>query len=104
MRIDRRVSPNQTALWTLYELHNGAGQRPAVVRLACYYGRSTEVNGGHPGHSSVQVRALDNDHSPFFQAGHTVRFPSPAQDPRRPRGVLPASGNTPPVSTTLVGH
>jgi hypothetical protein len=36
-RIDRRVSP----IWTTYELHNGAGQRPAVVQLACYYGRST---------------------------------------------------------------
>jgi hypothetical protein len=78
MRIDRRVSPNQAALWTLYELHNGAGQRPAVVRLACYYGRSTEVNGGHPGHSSAQVRTLDHDRSPFFQAGRAGSIPSPA--------------------------
>jgi hypothetical protein len=75
MRIDRRVSPNQTVLWTLYELHNGAGQRHAAVQLACYYGRSTGVNNGHPGHSFSQVRALDHDRPPFFQAGHAGSIP-----------------------------
>jgi hypothetical protein len=41
MRIDRRMSPNQTALWTLYELHNSAGQRHAAVLLRA-------VNSGQP--------------------------------------------------------
>jgi hypothetical protein len=34
MRIDRRVSPNQSALWTVYELRNlGATWGPHVMRV-----------------------------------------------------------------------
>jgi hypothetical protein len=34
MRIDRRVSPNQTALWTVYELRNlGTTWGPHVMRV-----------------------------------------------------------------------
>ncbi len=75
MRVDRRVSPNQTALWTVYELRNGAGQRPTVVRLACYYGRSTGVNGGQPSHLRAQVRGGELDRPPIFQAGHAGSIP-----------------------------
>ena len=75
MRIDRRVSPNQTALWTVYELRNGAGQRSGAVLLACYYGRSTGVNGGQVGRRQVQVNRPDQGCPPIFQAGHTGSIP-----------------------------
>ncbi len=75
MRVDRRVSPNQVALWTVYELRNGAGQRSAVVRLACYYGRSTGVNGGQSSHRPAQVRGSELGRPPIFQAGHAGSIP-----------------------------
>jgi hypothetical protein len=74
-RIDRRVSPNQTALWTIYELRNGAGQRAAAVRLACYYGRSTGVNRGQSSHPRAQVRGGELRSPPIFQAGHAGSIP-----------------------------
>jgi hypothetical protein len=75
MGVDRRVSPNQVALWTVYELRNGAGQRSAVVRLACYYGRSTGVNGGQSSHRPAQVRGGELGRPPIFQAGHAGSIP-----------------------------
>jgi hypothetical protein len=84
MRIDRRVSPNQTALWSVYELHNSAGQRPARVRLACYYRRSTGVNGGHSSHLPAQVRAVEHGRPPIFQAGHAGSIPVTRSTIKRP--------------------
>jgi hypothetical protein len=84
MRVDRRVSPNQVALWTVYELRNGAGQRPAAVRLACYYGRSTGVNGGQSSHSPAQVRAGELGRPPIFQAGHAGSIPVTRSDGKGP--------------------
>ena len=75
MRVDRRVSPNQTALWSVYELRNGAGQRVGAVRLACYYGRSTGVNGGQVSRPRAQVRTADQGRPPIFQAGHAGSIP-----------------------------
>jgi hypothetical protein len=75
MRVDRRVSPNQTALWTIYDLRNDAGQRRDRVLLACYYGRSTGDNGGHSCHPAAQVRAVELGDPPIFQAGHAGSIP-----------------------------
>lgn len=70
MRIDRRVSPNQTAPWIVHKLRNGAGQRRRRVRLTCYCGRSAGVKDGHSCTPAPQVRGTDRPHSPMFQAGH----------------------------------
>jgi hypothetical protein len=74
MRVDRRVSLNQVALWTVYEL-NGAGPRPTIVRLACYYGRPTGVNGGRSSHHPAQVRGGELGRPPIIQAGHAGSIP-----------------------------
>jgi hypothetical protein len=84
MRVDRRVSPNQTAIWTVYELCSGAGQRPTVVRLACYYGRSTGVNGRQPSRSRAQVRGSELGRPPIFQAGHAGSIPVTRSNGKRP--------------------
>ena len=75
MRVDRRMSPNQTALWTVYELRSSAAQRPAAVRLPCYYRRSTGVNGGQPSHRNALVRGDELGRPPIFQAGHAGSIP-----------------------------
>jgi hypothetical protein len=57
MRVDRRVSPNQTALWTVYELvsaqavHAAPPQRPAVQGL----GRLLATAAAH---AAVRLRSL----------------------------------------------
>jgi hypothetical protein len=98
MRVDRRVSPNQAALWTIYELRNGAGQRPGAVRLACYYRRSTRVNRGQLSHPRAQVRGGELGRPPIFQAGHAGSIPVTRSGsvPRRSDGVSPRLGNTSP--------
>jgi len=105
-RIDRRVSPNQTALWTIYELCNDAGQRAAAVRLACYYGRSTRVNRRQLSHPRTQVRGGELGRPPIFQAGHAGSIPVTRSRslPRRSEGVSPCPGQHPfGRSTSLAG-
>ena len=89
-RIDRRMSPNQTALWTFYELRNLAGQRHGRVRLACYYRRSAGVNHGHPRTHPPQVRGAGRTYPLIFQAGRVGSIPVTRSRLlfRRPDGVL----------------
>jgi hypothetical protein len=91
MRIDRRVSPNQTALWTFYELRNGAGQRAAAVRLACYYGRSTGVNRGQVSHPRAQVGGGEQGRPPIFQAGHAGSIPVTRSNRKQPGHSMSAA-------------
>jgi hypothetical protein len=78
-RIDRRVSPNQTALWTLYELHRC---RRSIGPFAATSQQHAPVNNGQSRHCAVTLRCRSERFR--WSARLTsklvmrVRFPSPA--------------------------
>jgi hypothetical protein len=47
MRVDRRVSPNQTALWSIYQLHH---RRRSVATFPTTSQQHAPVNRGQLGH------------------------------------------------------
>jgi hypothetical protein len=90
MRIDRRVSPNQTALWTVYELRGCTGRRAINGPLTpVNHGQRRTILAPRNRRSGVLAGRISRSSKLVMR----VRFPSPAphQTPRsQPIHCVPA--------------